>query len=69
MGKSIELIGQNNYQGIYEEGKTLLNGILIKTIDTTELLNNRKIVIYDENHRMLCEIYVPYTTLVKVEYK
>ncbi|MFL0247311.1 hypothetical protein [Candidatus Clostridium stratigraminis] len=69
IGKSIELIGEKNSQGIYEEDKTLLNGIIIKTIDTTDFIEKRKIVMYDENRRMLSEIYVPCTTLVKVEYK
>lgn len=53
----------------YEEHDTTINGSTVTIIDTSEFPSQRKITLRGYDKSPLCELYIPQTMLVKIEYK
>ena len=67
MGKSVEITIQGIKQIQLEECKSTVKGVTIKTIDTSVITEKRKIILIDENNKVLGEIHLPNNALVIVD--
>jgi hypothetical protein len=65
--KKVEIINFDTVK-LCEEYKTEINNRKVTEIDTSSLKQDRRIFLKDKNKRTICEIYVPETALVVIEY-
>lgn len=67
MAKSVEISILGMKQLRLEENRSTVKGVLVKNIDTSVITEERKIILSDENNRILSEIYLPNNALVIVD--
>ncbi|NCI22020.1 hypothetical protein EJM73_19145 [Clostridium botulinum] len=67
MAKSVEISILGMKQLRLEESRSTVKGVLVKNIDTSVITEERKIILSDENNKVLSEIYLPNNALVIVD--
>jgi len=67
MAKSVEISILGMKQLRLEESRSTVKGVLVKNIDTSVITEDRKIILNDENNKVLSEIYLPNNALVIVD--
>ncbi|BAO04751.1 diguanylate cyclase (GGDEF) domain protein [Clostridium botulinum B str. Osaka05] len=67
MAKSVEITILGMKQLRLEENSSTVKGKLITFIDTSVITEGRKIILNDENNKVLSEIYLPNNALVIVD--
>lgn len=67
MAKSVEISILGMKQLRLEESRSTVKGTLVKNIDTSVITEERKIILNDENNKVLSEIYLPNNALVIVD--
>ncbi|APH21025.1 TPA: hypothetical protein ACXDAZ_002597 [Clostridium botulinum] len=67
MAKSVEISILGMKQLRLEESRSTVKGALVKNIDTSVITEERKIILNDENNKVLSEIYLPNNALVIVD--